>query len=329
MALKGLAMWPWLLNMHPQNHKQIWYRVALCCLIGHLGFLVFSFRYQSRQPLNLTVFANARSTEVVFLPNYKRVPGAQDKLAQGKVGKMGQVGAVGGGKNSGKKAGLMAKQTVGAKSGKKASSGAGATSKSSGVSQVKLDTYTVPAKSGVRSKPARKSQSKVKSGAKLEESKLVAQVVSEAKSESKSEVKIAPEPVLAVTTKNLQPALKLIDQSESASTELSTETDNGPMYIGLGSEGVIALGREDLVAWQAAQELESVIVQTWRPPSGFSKELICQVQLTVGPLGQVVHFEIKQGSGVLAYDLSVRQALPKLIFPESVRGKILVIAFKQ
>ena len=291
-------MWLWLQNMRPQSHKQFWYYVAVSCLTGHLMFLMFSFRYHGQKPLDLTVFANARATEVIFLPAYKKIPGAQSKLAQGRVGKPA-VGDV------------------------KKSVGQGARRVKTGVAvakRSKLDTYAVPSKT-VPVKHSKKLDigSKSKSSGQVQVKNKTAQPV-ESVAASKPE-----EPVKAVK----QP-LKIIDQVEPVAVpEPVGEEVNEPILIGLGTDGAIALGREDLAAWQAAQELESVIVQSWRPPTGFSKELVCQVQLMVDSQGHVASFEIKKGSGVLAYDLSIRQALPKLIFPKTVQNKILIISFKQ
>ena len=288
-------MWLWLQNMRPQSHKQFWYYIAVSCFIGHLLFLIFSFRYQGQKPLDLTIFASARATEVVFLPAYKKVPGARGKLAQGKIGKQG--------KNSVKGASRSVGRTA-----KSVKSSAGI------AKQAKPDTYTVPVKANKKLDVKAKSSSASKTQVK---DKVAVKQVEPVKTSVVEPAATSPE----APAKDLKQPLKLIESVDAVEEE--------PILIGIGTEGAVALGREDLVAWQAAQELESVIVQSWRPPTGFGKELVCQVQLSVDQSGHVSSFEIKQGSGVLAYDLSIRQVLPKLIFPETVRNKILIISFKQ
>jgi hypothetical protein len=130
-------------------------------------------------------------------------------------------------------------------------------------------------------------------------------------------VKMKPKPV--VKEKPQQVVAKKTTAVKAVSKPVEAVTVPEPIFV----------GRKDLKNLQMAKDIETVVAKYWHPPIGFAKDTECTVQVTVNSQGRSSGFSIVKSSKVLAYDMSVRQSVPQIIYPQSVRNKTLTIVFKQ
>ena len=251
-------MWHWPRSLLPKDYKQFWYRLILLSFIGHLIALFFFFFHTGKENLKLTVFSRSKPVEVVFMPLYKKVPGAAKRLAAAKAGDK-QNGSI---------------------------------------KVIKKKTIKKTSKPKVVSKPKAAKKPEVKK-------KVVAKKVK----------KTAKKPDLKLKQQKVKIKPKKVVQEEAA--------------VAIKTESPVFVGRQDLKSLQMAKEIEQVVAKYWHPPVGFAVDTECVVQIEVDSVGTVQDFELKKKSGVLAYDMSVRQAVPKIVFPEMFWSKTLTIAFKQ
>lgn len=129
-----------------------------------------------------------------------------------------------------------------------------------------------------------------------------------AKVESKSKAKVEP-----------VPAAPIVMSQPVAEVEVGEVVDVAEPIL---------VGRKDLQTLELAQEIETLIAKTWRPPVGFGSEMSCTVELSIDQAGKATKFTITKSAGVLMYDLSVRQVIPQIVFPDQVRNQTLTIVFK-
>ncbi|HEX4069045.1 MAG TPA: TonB C-terminal domain-containing protein [Candidatus Babeliales bacterium] len=76
-------------------------------------------------------------------------------------------------------------------------------------------------------------------------------------------------------------------------------------------------------------QLQKELVQTWKPPIGVSPNCICEVAFFVSSKGKIENIKMIQSSGVMMFDISVRQALFAMKMPQWTYGKPFTISFKQ
>jgi len=145
---------------------------------------------------------------------------------------------------------------------------------------------------------------------------------------SKAPAKMQPNQVVAagpVSAKKVDPASK----NEPKVLALKPEQQELKKVVAdVEKEAENLVGRKDLLDLQIIREVEAAVAQKWRPPVGFGSDLACIVELEIDGQGLAKGFVIKKSAGVLLYDLSVRQALPQIIFPTSVRNQVLTVVFK-
>lgn len=75
--------------------------------------------------------------------------------------------------------------------------------------------------------------------------------------------------------------------------------------------------------------LRTDIANAWSAPPGIDNACWCKVQVMVGFDGIIKQLDIQESSGVLIYDMTVRRALLQAQLPAWIRGKTLIITFKQ
>jgi len=77
-------MWHWLPNLQLKKHRFFWFRLALFSFLGHVILLLIALFSHKRASVNLVVFAKPRAIEVIFMPLYKKIPMAQNRINQAK-----------------------------------------------------------------------------------------------------------------------------------------------------------------------------------------------------------------------------------------------------
>lgn len=128
------------------------------------------------------------------------------------------------------------------------------------------------------------------------------------KIETKAKPKVEPEPIVPVV------------MSQPVTEVVVADVVDAPEPI--------VVGRKDLQTLELAQEIETLVAKAWRPPVGFGSEMSCTVELSIDQFGKAIGFNITKSAGVLMYDLSVRQVIPQIVFPEQARNQTLTIVFK-
>ena len=89
----------------------------------------------------------------------------------------------------------------------------------------------------------------------------------------------------------------------------------------------VYIGKKEIESLSVEYEIEREVKKHWRPPAGLSKGLSCTMHILVDWSGRAKQSRVSKASGVLAFDISVRNAVPKMCLPKSVRGKELNITF--
>jgi outer membrane biosynthesis protein TonB len=85
----------------------------------------------------------------------------------------------------------------------------------------------------------------------------------------------------------------------------------------------------EVEALRKQAQLQKEIVQTWKPPIGVSPDCMCEVSFFVTSKGKIENIKIIKSSGVMMFDISVRQALFAMKMPQWTYGKPFTIDFKQ
>ena len=149
----------------------------------------------------------------------------------------------------------------------------------------------------------------------------VAAMVAEPK---KVEVVAPPEPppVAALQELSCPPPA----QSIGAPEVLSVAADVNTASASAIDADTLVVGQEEWHALQLEQELERALESEWRPPQGMGS-LQCQFFVAVESAGAINSIELKQSSGVLAYDLAARMALERMSMPRIAYGKQIYITF--
>ncbi|KKP35589.1 MAG: hypothetical protein UR26_C0003G0062 [candidate division TM6 bacterium GW2011_GWF2_32_72] len=92
---------------------------------------------------------------------------------------------------------------------------------------------------------------------------------------------------------------------------------------------VLFVGTDDLQALKLQELIQAEINEAWSPPAGLSKDLECQVKIFVDLNGKSSQIAVVKSSSVLVYDMSAKRAAMSSSFPEALRGKEIVLTFKQ
>lgn len=111
----------------------------------------------------------------------------------------------------------------------------------------------------------------------------------------------------------------IVEESFENNEELLDQEDT------IDLDNVSFVGRYDLEKYEIEEKIKKEIAQHWKSPIGMSKTATCELEITVGIDGKVLHVKIKKGSGSLAYDMSSKAAVYQCRFPKEVCGKEFTI----
>ncbi len=85
----------------------------------------------------------------------------------------------------------------------------------------------------------------------------------------------------------------------------------------------------EVEALRKQAQLQKEIVQKWTPPIGVSPDCMCEISFFVTQSGKIDNIKMIKGSGVMMFDISVRQALFAIKMPQWTYGKPFTIEFRQ
>lgn len=94
-------------------------------------------------------------------------------------------------------------------------------------------------------------------------------------------------------------------------------------------EAHVSHNYREVEALRKQAQLQKEIVQKWSPPIGVSPDCMCEVSFFVTSTGKIENIKIIKSSGVMMFDISVRQAIFAMKMPQWTYGKPLTISFKQ
>ncbi|MDR3646123.1 MAG: TonB C-terminal domain-containing protein [Candidatus Babeliales bacterium] len=87
----------------------------------------------------------------------------------------------------------------------------------------------------------------------------------------------------------------------------------------------IYLGTQDMQGYQLVVSIQQEILKYWKPPLGLPKNVECKVNIKVDKDGKVENFKIEKSSNILAYDISLRNAILKTTMPTEVKGREFIL----
>ncbi len=87
------------------------------------------------------------------------------------------------------------------------------------------------------------------------------------------------------------------------------------------------IGTKQLRALNTQQAIAQQVNLHWQPPEGFAHDLKAIVAITLDYKGDVDALDMKESSGVLAYDIHARSAIYAMEFPRACWGKKITITF--
>lgn len=91
--------------------------------------------------------------------------------------------------------------------------------------------------------------------------------------------------------------------------------------LNLDEPVTIYLGAKDMQGYQLVFNIQREILKYWKPPMGLPKGIECKVNIKVDKEGKVENLKIEKSSKVLAYDISLRNAILKSVMPHEVKGR--------
>lgn len=114
-----------------------------------------------------------------------------------------------------------------------------------------------------------------------------------------------------------------VPEQKPAPVDESTETRD--MDDQFDADNVIFVGYEQLDECVVSSKIQQSIQQCWTPPVGVAPETTCQMRVTISAQGAATDVMLEQGSGIVVYDISARQALRQVIYPKEVWNKTITI----
>jgi len=116
------------------------------------------------------------------------------------------------------------------------------------------------------------------------------------------------------------------DLSKASADTLDIEQTVVPL---VPENALISHNYREVEALRRGAQLQKELVQKWKPPIGISPDCMCEVSFSVSTSGAIEDLKMAKSSGVMMYDISVRQALFAMKMPQWTYGKPLIISFKQ
>ncbi len=89
------------------------------------------------------------------------------------------------------------------------------------------------------------------------------------------------------------------------------------------------ISTKELKSLNIQQAIAQQVNLHWQPPEGFADDLQAIITIALNYKGEVDAIDMKEGSGVLAYDIHARSAIYAMQFPRACWGKKITITFKQ
>ncbi|MBN1549444.1 TonB C-terminal domain-containing protein [Candidatus Babeliales bacterium] len=188
-----------------------------------------------------------------------------------------------------------------------------------------------------KQKPATTLVAKViKPAQKTPQKKKVSQTAQKSVSQQKKVALVPPQQKVDNTAK-VSPAatqkkqeMPIVPRKESVSSVAEPVVASSvlPTDVPVGDD-VIYVGVQELDMLELHDSIRNEIERVWHPPVGIASGRSCEVKLRVAWNGSVDTVEVIEGSGIIAFDASVRHAVLKMQFPKGAHGKTLCIPFVQ
>lgn len=139
---------------------------------------------------------------------------------------------------------------------------------------------------------------------------------------SKKESMITPAPKKR-EAKKVAPAKK-VEKKEVATQRPLQPSQSKPIHQ---QQKVVTQKEYDALALQ--QLVQEELQHYWQPPSGLSKDLLCEMAIELDGQGSIKQLACVRSSGVLVYDIHAQSVLLQVCYPKETWGKQLTIMFKQ
>lgn len=328
-------MWRWQLKSSPSKKHRAWSRLFLLSLSAHLVFVfVMLFIYKgSSYHIDLTFNPrNLAHATIVFMPLHKKVARPAFSGNSGKTQPTAQKETSTPQTKTVDSTISIQEKTTSAKISPPATRLA--TTAAVPVAKTKkiLRTSAFARKASADTRPALRSFSVVgderviknaKKNKLLAEKKVEKTVETQPPintqkkaAEKEKTIDIEPKPLQEKVQSTLSSTAQTI--AATATTNTATPTTD---------QNIIYAGQEDLDALKLQQVIQQEIATHFKPPAGLSRQLQCQLTLTVAFDGTIMDVAVHQSSGAAIFDMSARNAVRKLNLPAWTHGKELTITF--
>lgn len=123
---------------------------------------------------------------------------------------------------------------------------------------------------------------------------------------------------------------EIVKPADIKPTPIAQALDTNQTIVPIVPENAqISHNYREVEALRKQAQLQKEIVQTWKPPIGVSSDCVCEISFFVTQRGKIENIKIIKSSGVMMFDISVRQALFAMEMPQWTYGKPFTIDFKQ
>ncbi len=164
--------------------------------------------------------------------------------------------------------------------------------------------------------------------------------VSKIKSIVKVPKKVTPKPEVKSKAKKVEPPIKESKTTEKPKAEDPVKEIAKPSQDLVTEKAIKSaakpvapkvhkkqIGTKQLRALNTQQAIAQQVSLHWQPPEGFAHDLKAIIAITLDYKGEVDALDMKEGSGVLAYDIHARSAIYAMEFPRACWGKKITITF--
>ena len=134
------------------------------------------------------------------------------------------------------------------------------------------------------------------------------------------ELKKIPEPVVPTP-----PAEQLEQVAEPIAPSVAHEIDVDAQTV---DPDVLYMNKEEHDAYVMQEQIQQEVARTWRPPLGVAPGTQCIVTICVTWQGVIESCTIKEPSGILMFDMSVRASLKDMRMPRSSYGKEIMLTYR-
>ncbi len=315
-------MWLWQQN---KAKKRLLSRIIGIIVAAHLclmGLLFVGYGRSAKHSFTVTTQKPRSGQRVVVLPFYKQKP----KLAVAQR-RVGTASAARDAKTAAQEAARVARQKK-----QKETSLAAARAKKQAHERAQKEAQQKKAAAKKaqeikKSKAAKKDAVKKKSAQKLcaKKPEPVAKkkrelVQQKAQPLPEPEPKKIPEPVVPTPpAEQLEQAVEPIEPSVAHEIDVDAQG---------ADPDVLYMNRDEYDAYIMQEQIQQEVARTWRPPLGVAPGTQCVVTICVTWQGAIESYTIKEPSGILMFDMSVRASLKDMQMPRSSYGKEIMLTYK-